>query len=311
MSKNNSNKRIIVFGASGVLGREVVRIFKEHKYTVRGYTHDSPIESDRIRSIICTDTYGEDIKDRIINGKAALVVNCAAYNDVEEAETKLGRYKAYSVNTLGPTNIALACYIAGIPLVHISTDYVFNNFGGNVGVGGFDEHMYTDPQTVYGKSKVLGEKNVMEICQTSWIFRTSGVFGRHLEGFPSRLISHIGKGEDLCLAMDSAYCPTYAPELARVILEAFRKKILFGLYHAAGEEISPFMFAQEILKVQIPIMDDNKPMGKINAVVFSAANAGRAPRPQFSILNCNKLKQAGIVPPRGWTALTGEENEKT
>lgn len=308
MSKN-TKKRIIVFGANGNLGREIVRLFREHKYDTANYTHESaPIESDNARRIICTEKKQTNMKDTIINGKAALVVNCAAYNDVEGAETKLGRYSAYSVNAHGPANLALACSVCEIPFVHISTDYVFGN-GSNVDgfdyVDGFNENIGPWPQTVYGKSKWLGEKNVLEICPNSWIFRTSGVFGRHLEGFPSRLLSHLGKGQDLCLAIDSAYCPTYAPDLARVIFESFRKNIPFGVYHAAGEVISPFVFATEILNVRIPVADD-KPIGKILAVAFSAANNGRAPRPQFSVLSCEKLKQAGITPPRGWTILTYE-----
>lgn len=301
MSKN-TKKRIIVFGANGNLGREVVRIFRDHKYDTAAYSHEAaPVESDNARRIICTEKKQTNVKDTIINGKAALVVNCAAYNDVEGAETKLGRYSAYSVNAHGPANLALVCSVCGIPFVHVSTDYVFSSHDY---VDGFNEDVVPWPRTVYGKSKWLGEKNVLEICPNSWVFRTSGVFGRHLEGFPSRLLSHLGKGQDLCLAIDSAYCPTYAPDLARVILEAFRKKIPFGVYHAAGEVISPFVFAQEILDVRVPVADD-KPIGKINAVAFADANRDCAPRPQFSVLSCEKLKQAGITPPRGWAILIG------
>lgn len=164
-----------------------------------------------------------------------LVVNAAAYTAVDPAETD--QDAAYRANRDGPAELARLCTRAGIPLIHVSTDYVFDGTKG----APYVETDPVSPQCVYGASKLAGEQAVLALCPRAIVLRTSWVYSATGKNFVRTMLT-VGRSRDrLTVVADQKGCPTNAADLARAIL-AIAQRIasegwqdrFAGLYHAAG-----------------------------------------------------------------------------
>lgn len=265
--------KILLTGSEGQLGFDF-RLVSEGVHDV--IAHD--IELD------ITD--GKAVLERVAEVEPELVVNAAAFTDVDGAESN--EVAAYRVNGLGPYNLAVACRRAGIPLLHVSTDFVFE---------GERREPYTEfdtpnPRGVYGKSKYAGECFVMQqlsdfyICRTSWLY---GVAGRNFVDTMLRL----GKEKDrLEVVDDQVGSPTYSRDLARKLLELIETGC-FGIYHVSnGGECSWNRFAKDILEVaglDTPVLP------------ISTRELGRpAPRPSYSVMRGLNLEIQKISPMRAY-----------
>ncbi|MBL4650432.1 MAG: dTDP-4-dehydrorhamnose reductase, partial [Aureispira sp.] len=206
-------------------------------------------------------------------------INCAAYTAVDKAESDTET--AYLVNALGPQNLAVACQKHQTRLVQISTDYVYHsnqNFP-------FKETDATSPESVYGRTKLDGEKLAVDNNPETLIIRTSWVYSSFGNNFVKTMIRLGNDRDQLSIIFDQIGSPTYARDLAKAILDIIQQNPsdFTGIYHYSNEGVcSWFDFAQAIFELEgiecktSPIETKDYPTP--------------AKRPHFSLLNKNKIK---------------------
>lgn len=220
--------------------------------------------------------------------RPSLVINAAAYTAVDRAESE--RDLAWAVNATGPGAIAAWCGAAGVPLIHVSTDYVFD---GNKGA----PYVETDPPHptgVYGASKRAGEEAVLAACPMSAILRTAWVYAPAGRNFMLTMLAARQKTDTLRVVADQIGCPTAAGDLAAAILGMVRRireggwqDSYAGLYHAAGTgETSWFEFARAIF-------EEAARFGVTPPTIIPIATADwptPVRRPPDSRLDCSRLE---------------------
>jgi dTDP-4-dehydrorhamnose reductase len=222
------------------------------------------------------------------------IVNCAAYTDVDRAEKEADL--AYAVNALGPENIGTIANELKIPVIHISTDYVFP---------GKSDRPYTEtdpcqPISVYGKTKWEGENNLLDVCPSACIIRSSWLFGKRGKNFISSILDKMKKEKELRVVADQKGRPTFARDLSEAILSMLCHT---GIYHFANEgEVSRFQMAESMLfhalDLKIPILC--RSLVPVTSDIFPML----AKRPAYSVLCTDKISSVLGEPPRHWeTAL--------
>jgi dTDP-4-dehydrorhamnose reductase len=222
-----------------------------------------------------------------------VVINCAAYTEVDVAETDEAR--AHEVNAVGPENIAHACARAGADLIHISTDYVFSG-----AFSGAQRHPYeiddeTGPLSVYGRTKLAGELLVLaampdaHIVRTAWVYE--GADGKDFAAVMRRLAAGDGPVD---VVADQVGSPTYVGDLVGALLEIADGAIREPVLHAANAgEASRFELAQAVFEAVGADPQRVRPVG-------SDAHVRPAPRPPYSALSGQQSAQAGLNPLRPW-----------
>ena len=207
--------KILVTGANGMLGQDLCPILEDEGFEV--------VETD-IHNLDITDI--KCVENVLTAEKPDYVIHCAAYTNVDKAEED--KEIAYKINAEGTKNLAEVCKKSDITLVYISTDYVFD---------GTKEGKYlptdkTNPMSVYGASKLEGEKSVQE-CEKYYITRTSWLYGHHGKNFVETMISLKDK-EELKVVDDQVGCPTWTCELANGIVKIITEKMPYGIYQVCG-----------------------------------------------------------------------------
>jgi dTDP-4-dehydrorhamnose reductase len=251
--------RLLVTGAGGMLGQDVVR-------AARAAGHE-PIALDR-QGLDVTD---RDLVDRAVAGAAPnAVVNCAAWTDVDGAEAN--PEGAAAVNEAGAAHIAAAAGAAGALLVHVSTDYVFDGRGRSP----YTESDATGPLSTYGATKLAGEHAVAAAGVEHTIVRSSWLFGAGGGNFVETMLRLGGERESVSVVTDQVGCPTFTGDLASALV-ALAGSDQRGILHvAAGGECSWNEFAGEIFV-----------RAGVDCRVEAAATADMArpaPRPAYSVL---------------------------
>jgi len=226
--------RILVTGARGMLGTDLVCLLEEKGHELFA----TDVEELDITNL--------DFLDKMIGDICPdVVINCAAYSDVDKAEEE-GKI-AFLVNGLGVRNLAHVCGELNIDLCHISTDYVFD--GTKEGPYSPDDPPH--PINTYGKSKLAGEKNIQEILNEYYIIRTSWLYGKNGNNFVSKIIDSAKKQKEIHVVDDQVGSPTWTVALSQAISLIITTK-KYGIYHVTGETdggISWYRFAQEIVKL--------------------------------------------------------------
>ncbi|GAB6991378.1 dTDP-4-dehydrorhamnose reductase [Paenibacillus pini] len=223
--------RIVVTGASGQLGTDVVLLLQGENHDVLGCTRNN---------LNITDL--EQCKKVIGTFLPEAVIHCAAYTAVDAAETDID--KAYQVNAVGTRNIAIASEQVGAKMIYISTDYVFNGRSELP----YQEYDNTDPQGVYGKSKRAGELLVQNLSSRYFIVRTSWVYGLHGNNFVKTMLRLGQEKPSLQVVHDQKGSPTYTVDLAEFLLELVQTD-KYGIYHASNSgECTWFEFAEAIFE---------------------------------------------------------------
>lgn len=228
-----------------------------------------------------------------------IIINAAAYTAVDKAEQE--QELAYAVNRDGPANLARAANDVNAAIFQISTDYVFSGDA----TGAYKEDAPTNPQGVYGQSKLEGELAVAAANDKHIILRTAWVFGEHGNNFVKTMI-RLGKTKDvLNIVADQEGSPTYADDIAKVLLAVAQhysegKPTPWGTYHYSGQPyVSWYGFAREIFIEVEQAGLYVKPVPQLNAIT-TAEYPTPAKRPANSKLDCNKIKQVFGVPPSDW-----------
>jgi dTDP-4-dehydrorhamnose reductase len=226
-----------------------------------------------------------------------LVVNAAAYTAVDLAETE--KECAFEVNRDGPANLAGFCAAAGIPLIHISTDYVFDGSK----AGAYREDDPVSPTGAYGQSKAAGEVEVRRKSSEHLIVRTAWLYGVHGHNFVKTMLRLRRGKKTVRVIDDQTGCPTYAADLARAILLMADhilsgKKTRWGTYHYCGAgSVSWYGFARAIFEIAAKY--ETLEAAKIIPIP-SAEYPTPAKRPANSILDCAKIEKQFGIQPRPW-----------
>lgn len=207
--------RVLVTGADGQLGRAIARVFARHEVLSFGRNSIDITDFDAVASTL----------DSVV---PAAVVNAAAYTDVDGAESPEGREAAFRANALGPRNLAVATFERDLPLLHVSTDYVFDGRAACP----YHEYDRPDPRSVYGASKLAGECAVRAHNPRHYIARTAWLYDHGAENFPSTMLS-LAERKEVRVVSDQYGSPTFAPHLA-VGLEKLLDSGAYGTYHLAG-----------------------------------------------------------------------------
>lgn len=221
--------KILLTGSRGMLGQEVMA--QTLGNTVMGVDLEQLDITDLDSVLACVN-----------KEKPELVINCAAYTDVDRCE--VNEEIAFQVNAIGPRNLAVACQSIGAALVHVSTDYVFEGTCSEP----YGEYDVPNPRSVYGRTKYVGERLVAQCCNRIYIVRTAWLYGAKGKNFVSTMLNLGDSGKPLKVVNDQIGSPTYAPDLAEAILKLVQNAH-YGIYHFTNSGYcSWYDFATEIFR---------------------------------------------------------------
>jgi len=284
---NSLPAKVVLTGAGGQVGKELMRLSGgKLDVQVIGMGH---FELDVTSPV--------SISNALNIHKPDVLVNTAAYTAVEKAESEIEL--AFEVNGNGAEILAQICAERQIPLIHLSTDYVFD---------GKKKQPYTEidtenPINIYGKSKYEGEKAIRSVLNEHIILRTSWVFGIYGHNFVKTLLKLQKKRSPLNIISDTIGCPTAASDIAMVIIQlvsqVFQKKQMqWGTYHYCGDNTACwYSFAKEVFKTVS--MATGSPLPQI-IPISSEDYPSVIQRPANTALSCQKIKNAFGISPCNW-----------
>ncbi len=271
---------ILIIGSNGQLGLEMQKQLNEMGISHCGYDYPEVDITDKA-----------SLRRLILAVKPHAVINCAAYTNVDAAESD--EENAYKVNALGAKYLAELCNEFDIELVHISTDYVFNGEGidQNGILRPYIETDICEPNTVYGKTKYQGEQFVRTECGRYYILRTAWLYGNG-NNFVRTMLNLAHKTDTITVVNDQIGSPTSTTDLAKAII-CLLGSGEYGLYHATCEgQCSWFEFAKKIFEIK---------RIDINVVPVTSEQFIRpAKRPAWSVLENAKLKSINSNTFRNW-----------
>ena len=266
---------ILVTGSTGQLGSDVVK-----ELLKRGYSTLSP---NRSEFNLCSE---DSIRNYILNSNCEAIVHCAAYTQVDKAEDE--KDLCIKINATATKHIVKCAKILDIPMIYISTDYLFDGTKD----GEYTENDETNPINIYGESKLAGEKYVQEILDKYYIVRTSWVFNINGKNFIETMLRLSKANNQLSIVNDQIGSPTYTKDLSRLLVDMLETS-KYGLYHATNEGYcSWYEFADTIFK----LANINIDIKAINSNEY----ASRAKRPLNSKLSKDKLIEYGFKPLPHW-----------
>lgn len=283
-------KKILVTGSNGQLGSELKDLSKSFS-DIEFLFHD-------IDTLDLTDDIR--LENFIRENNPDYIINCAAYTAVDKAEEE--KEKAYLINAHVPLKLASLSKKYGIRLIHVSTDYVFDGHSYRP----YNEKDITNPLSIYGKSKLEGENNIINSCEAI-IIRTSWLYSKYGNNFVKTVMRLGSQRPQLNMIFDQIGTPTCASDLAfaimHIILFSEKNKFLHGIYNYSNEGVcSWYDFAKIIVELSglivkvLPITTEQYPLP--------------APRPHYSVLNKDKIKSCfGIEIPFWKDSLKKTINE--
>ncbi|WP_329263883.1 dTDP-4-dehydrorhamnose reductase [Streptomyces pseudovenezuelae] len=279
------NRTWLVTGAGGMLGQDVLARLSQ--------SGERYVALDR-KALDLTDA--DAVSAALEEHRPDVVVNCAAWTAVDDAETR--EDEALAINGDGPRHLAEACARTGAVLLHVSTDYVF---AGDA-TAPYAEDAPTAPRSAYGRTKLAGEKAVLA-TERGYVVRTAWLYGTGGPNFVRTMIKLEGVKDTLDVVDDQRGQPTWSADLAGLLVELGRGALAgtapAGVYHGTSSgETTWHGFTQEIFRLLGADPDRVRP-------TTSDAFVRPAPRPAYSVLGHGRFAEAGIEPLRDWrTALT-------
>ena len=297
--------KVFVTGVGGQLGHDVMNelsarglegVGSDLAPTYSGIQDGSAVTSMPYVSVDITDK--ESVADAIRTAAPDAVIHCAAWTAVDAAEDEENREKVRLVNVEGTRNIALACKEAGIKMLYLSTDYVFDGQGTAPWEPDCKDYK---PLNVYGQTKLDGELAVSELLDAYFIVRIAWVFGKNGNNFIKTML-RLGKTRDtLSVVCDQIGTPTYTYDLARLLVDMILTE-KYGFYHATNEGgyISWYDFTMEIFRQAAELGHPEYSNITVNPVTTAEYGVSKAARPFNSRLDKSKLVQNGFVPLPQW-----------
>lgn len=285
--------RLLITGANGQVGHELTRQANELGHQVTAVDLDQLDITDQ-----------RAVEEAVATSQPAWVINAAAYTAVDRAESD--RETAYAVNRDGTTHLATACHRHGIPMLHISTDYVFD--------GSKDAPYAEDdeavPLSVYGSSKLAGEISLREQLQRHLILRTSWVFGLEGNNFVKTILRLASERDRLSIVDDQRGCPTSAKAIAGTCMAMVSQAAStefqdWGTYHYCDRpETSWYGFAREIIHcAEVAGMLTHHI--KLRPIATSEYPAP-ARRPRYTVLDTRKIRRVFGIEGGNWTQELAE-----
>jgi dTDP-4-dehydrorhamnose reductase len=272
-------KKILVIGANGQLGNCFRKLSPN-------FTSD--FEFNFVDSGALDITDASAVSDFFQDYEPDFCINAAAYTAVDFAETEIE--KAFAVNADGAKNLAEASADLGTVLIHISTDYVFD---GESNIS-YSEDNFTNPQGVYGSSKLKGEELAMEANPKTIVVRTSWLYSEFNKNFVKTMLHLFSTKDELGIVADQFGQPTNANDLAEVVMKIIETKPKsFGIFHFSNlGEISWFDFATKIAEFS----DSKIKLNKLTTEEFPTP----AKRPKRSTMSLDKIETIYGIEPRYW-----------
>ncbi len=271
--------RLLVAGAGGMLGADITRAGERAGHELVQLTHAQLDISD-----------AEAVETAVRESGAGAAVNCAAWTDVDGAEANPEGARA--ANALGAGNLARAAASAGIQLVHVSTDYVFNGEAPLDGGGKRRPYVESDPtgpRSVYGRTKLEGERLVLDASPLHTVARSSWLFGVDGRNFVETMLKLASERDAVQVVDDQVGCPTWTGHLAPGLLGLIEREV-HGLVHLAGSGyVSWRGFAKEIFR-QAEVECRVEPS-------TTAEMARPAPRPEWSAI---ESERPDVIPMPDW-----------
>lgn len=271
--------KVLVFGGAGMLGQAVEQEARSRGWDVLALSREQADVTDRGRLL-----------ERAAEFRPEVVVNCAAHTKVDACETEVER--AFAINGEGAGNAAAAAESVAARLVHVSTDYVFE---GSARVP-YKEDDPTGPLSVYGKSKLEGERRALEYDR-ALVVRTSWLFGPGGPNFVATIVGLIEAGQvPLRVVDDQVGGPTYTPFLAKALLDLAEAGATGAVHYQNREPVSWYAFATEIAR-QWP-----EGTGAVGVIPVTTAEFRRpAPRPAWSVLDVTRFEEIAGRPVEPWS----------
>lgn len=261
--------KIVITGANGQLGQDLVKVIGTRYET---FLFDLDLDVTDNHAVVSTIT-------RI---NPDVVIHAAAYTDVDGCESNIKT--AYGVNAIGAGNVAIAAQKTGAKMVYVSTDYVFDGTKTEPYLE-FDD---TNPMSVYGRSKLGGERLVTSLCNRYFIVRTAWLYGAGGNNFVKTMLRLAEEKDELTVVNDQTGSPTFSHDLAAKIIELVMTE-KFGFYHATNSgSCTWFDFAKSIMEMK----GINIPIKPVSTEEFPRP----AHRPRYSVLDNLGLELNGFSP---------------
>ncbi|HHP5737864.1 dTDP-4-dehydrorhamnose reductase [Bacillus paranthracis] len=267
--------KVLVTGAKGQLGQDILRLLESQSWEVFGFGREELDITDE-----------RQVHEKVLSIKPDIIIHTAAYTQVDQAESD--EATAFKVNAEGTKYLAQAAEAVGAKFCYVSTDYVFDGTKDTP----YKADDQTNPQTIYGKSKLVGEQYTQEYCSKSYIVRTSWVFGLYGNNFVKTMLRLAEENKELGIVHDQVGSPTYTTDLARFIISLVQTD-KYGVYHGSNSGVcSWYEFAKEIFKqsnieiVVNPLTTENFPRP--------------AARPKYSVLDKGMIEENGFESFQDW-----------
>jgi dTDP-4-dehydrorhamnose reductase len=283
-SSDPRTKRILIIGAKGMLGRDLVNVLSStfHKNNRLGW------------EISAWDIDEIDIRDekstvaKIEHLRPGIIINVAGYTDVDGCE--LNEEKAFAVNAEGMKHVALGALRCRSKVVYLSTDYIFDGEKKEP----YLENDPPNPLNVYGRSKWKGEQYVQQLVEDVLIIRTQWLYGKYGKNFVASILNQARDKRVLSIVNDQIGSPTYTVDLSEAISILLQGDAR-GVFHVSNKDLcSWYTFGQTILKLI--------GMDRVKVVPITSKELIRpASRPLYTALNCQKLKQVTGMAMRPWS----------
>lgn len=272
--------RYLLTGATGMLGQDLQQALDGHEVTALGRTD--------------LDVTDPDAVDAAVAGHA-VVLNCAAYTRVDDAEGD--EDAAFAVNATGAGNLARAAARHGAKLVQLSTDYVFDG----TATTPYPEDAPRHPVSTYGRTKAEGERLALELNpEGTYVVRTAWLYGAHGPNFPKTMLRLAADHDTVSVVDDQLGQPTWTADVARQLVAMLDAELAPGVYHATNSGIASwFEFAQAVFSAAGLDPDRVKPTS-------SAQFVRPAPRPAYSVLGHARWQRSGLAPIRDWRSALAD-----
>ena len=275
-----------LIGSKGMLASEIAAQLNQHN--IQWIGSDKEVDITEKASV---DVF---IQQNFASGSLQWIINCAAYTAVDKAEDD--HAVAQKLNADALINICTAAKKYGTQFIHFSTDYVFD---GTSSIP-YIETDTTNPQSVYGCTKLQGEQNIIELLPEHYIIRTAWLYGKSGNNFVSTMLHLMNEKDSLKVVNDQRGSPTYAVDLAKAVLRIMQvDNHRYGIYHYSNEgNITWYDFSCEIYR-------QGKRIGLIKRACSvvpctSSEFPQKAHRPSFSLLNKQKIKETFSLSVPNW-----------